>query len=121
MYAGRSPLAAERPVDSALGQISGNRTKRIPVDNALKNLAHNSGFVRVYLNFNPRYAVAEQEAELHQLPLFKALPYAPLLVFAGGQAFLLRIGSQNGHHQFALGAHGVDVLFLKVDVHAQTF
>ena len=53
------------------------------------------------------------------LVLLEALPYRPLNVFTERTAFLLREGSEDDHHQFAVAVHGVNVLFLKTNLDAQ--
>ena len=46
---------------------------------------------------------------------------APFLVLTGRAAFFLRVGSQNGHHQFTITTQGANVLLLKENVHPPGF
>ena len=43
----------------------------------------------------------------------------PFLVLAGGAAFFLCVGGQDGHHQLAVCAQGVNVLLFEVNIDAQ--
>ena len=63
--------------------------------------------------------VPEQEAKVDQLTALEAPANPPLLILAGGAALFLCVGSQDGHHQFSVCAHGVDVLLLEIDVNPQ--
>ena len=72
-----------------------------------------------YLSSKENFAVRAGLVDDNNFTIFKAFPNPPFLVLAGRQAFLLRIGCQNGQHQFAIAAHGMNVLLLKEDIHTQ--
>ena len=65
--------------------------------------------------------VPEQEAKVDQLTALEAPANPPLLILAGGAALFLCVGSQDGHHQLSVRTHGVDVLFLEINVNPQSF
>ena len=50
--------------------------------------------------------------------LLEPLDRGPLDVFRNAAAFLLGEGSEDGKHQLAVPAHGIDVLFLEPNFHA---
>ena len=53
--------------------------------------------------------------------LLKLLLNTPLAVFRNAAGFFLRIGSEDGEHEFALPAQGMNVLFFKENVDAERF
>lgn len=65
-------------------------------------------------------AVAQHE-ESPGDAFFKVPFHPPLLVFAGGEAFLLGIACQDGKHQFSVSGGGVDRLFFKINADPQFF
>ena len=84
------------------------------------NAADKLGFHRN--NFVPSvFQPVTQHGSIPRNSFLKVPLDAPLLVFACGAAFFLRIGRQNGQHQFAIGTHGVDTLFFKENVHLPGF
>lgn len=48
--------------------------------------------------------------------LLKSFLYSPSDIFTDGTAFLLGKGCENGHHQFPIPAHGMDILFFEPDL-----
>ena len=52
---------------------------------------------------------------------FKVSFHPPLLVFAGGEAFLLSITCQDGKQQLSVSGGGVDGLFFKINADTQFF
>lgn len=65
-------------------------------------------------------AVAQHE-ESPGDAFFKVPFHPPLLVFAGGETFLLGIACQDGKHQLSVSGGGVDGLFFKINADAQFF
>ena len=65
--------------------------------------------------------VPVHEAPSSRFTQFKLFADAPLAVFRNTEALFLRKRSEDGKHQLAIPAHGVYVLFLEVNVHAQRF
>lgn len=63
-------------------------------------------------------AVAQHEVSPGNA-FFEVSFHPPLLVFAGGEAFLLGITCQDGKHQFTVSGGGVDGLFFKINADAQ--
>ena len=63
-------------------------------------------------------AVAQHE-ESPGDAFFKVPFHPPLLVFAGGETFLLGIACQDGKHQLSVSGGGVDGLFFKINADAQ--
>lgn len=61
------------------------------------------------------------QACCRRFTLLKVVAYPPLAVFRNAAALLLRERSEDGKHQLAIPAHGVNVLFLKVNVYASPF
>ena len=84
-----------------------------------EHVPHHGGFVLVDHDLSVHRPVAIQQHQVHGLPLGEILAYPPFAVVGHAFALLLRKRSEDGEHQLAVPAHGVDVLLLKINVNAQ--
>ena len=60
-----------------------------------------------------------QHGPIPRPAFLEILPDAPFLVFAGRQAFLLRVGREDRNHELSVSGKSVDVLLLEVHVDAE--
>ena len=51
--------------------------------------------------------------------VLELLPYPPLLILAGGEAFLLSIACEDGQHQLTVRGCRMNILLFKVNIHTQ--
>lgn len=87
------------------------RPEKKPVDYYDNDIRQNVGiYVRVS---------TDDVRQTTSYPFFEVLLYPPFLILAGGATFLLCVGGQDRHHQFAFRTHGMDVLFLEINIHTK--
>ena len=91
------------------------------VKEILEDAPDNSRFLGDYYQVIPFPAVPVDTEPTVWVPLLKLFLDAPSDIFTDGAAFFLGKGCQDGHHQLAVTAHGMDILFFKPDFDAQLF
>ena len=118
---GIHPAAAIPGRDAFGGKFSFCFKPGFAVKKILEDTPDNSRFLGNYHQFIPFPAVPVDTEPAVGIPLLKLFLDAPPDIFTDGAAFFLGKGCQNGHHQLAVTAHGMNILFFKPDFDAQLF
>ena len=115
----RRPYAAETPGNVRFPKLCRDLYAAHAHQIRLKHIPHNRRFALINPH-PPIFAfVSVEQGQVHGLSFGEILAYPPFAVVGHAFALLLRKRSEDGEHQLAVPAHGVDVLLLKINVNAQ--
>ena len=90
---------------------------RLTVQEILENPSHNLRFLRHDDQLVTFPAVSIDAEFPIRYALFKAFSCSPLHIFRNAAALFLRKGCKDSEHQFAVTAHGIDMLLLETYFH----
>ena len=115
------PFSAKAPWHLCFPKSCRDPHAAFTVQIRLEYVPHHSGLCFMDHDLSMFASVPVQQHQIDRLSFGEILAYPALAVVRHALALLLRKRSEDGEHQLAIPAHGVNVLFLKVNVNAQRF